>query len=209
MLTIDFCNRLGNTVTVRASMSDEIRINPLKNLILIAATLAVTACTTDAPPPDNINAPLPVQITDVSDAGERYFAAKRNNTLITTCWNTRTCERMFGLTKVFIHHYADTGIQHSDTYTVTPIMPAANNPPGSSNPSNHGKVSLGAVRIPGNDDAATIVLSPNCSGLAAELDVLNNAESHPNTDPAFNHVCLDKLTAIYQTFNPFIASRME
>ncbi len=181
----------------------------MRNIILIAATLAMTACVTHAPTPVQINTPTPEQIKASSDAGERYFEVKRNNTLVATCWNKRACERMFGLTKVFINQHSDMGIQHSDSYTVATFTPVSDTTVDSILPTNLGKVAMSAVRKPGNDDASTIVIAATCSGLEAELDVLNNADTHIQSNPAFDHVCLDKLTAIYQGFNPFIASRME
>jgi len=183
----------------------------LKNLILIIATLAMAAC--NIKPAVQIKesdhaTPTPDQIMAASEAGDRYFDAKRNNTLIATCWNARACERMFGLTKIFINQYADMGVQHSDRYTVTPYMPDISVVQSSIITTNLGKVSLGAVRIPGNDDASTIVLSANCSGLNRELDALNNSRNHIKSDPAFEHTCLDKLSTIYEKFKPFIDSRM-
>ncbi|MDX8385994.1 MAG: hypothetical protein R8M11_05715 [Gallionella sp.] len=181
----------------------------LKNLILIAATLAMTACVTHAPTPEIINTPSPEQIKASSDAGERYFKMKRSNTLVATCWNKRACERMFGLTKVFINQYSDMGIQHSGSYTVATFTPVTYTPDDSALPANLGKVAMSAVRKPGNDDASTIVIAATCSGLEAELDVLNNADRHIQSDPAFDHVCLDKLTAIYEAFTPYLDSRMK
>ena len=153
--------------------------------------------------------PTTEQIKASSNAGERYFEAKRNNILVATCWNIRTCEQMFGLTKVFINQYSDMGVQLSDSFTVTTFAPEINTTNDSTLSANPGKVSMSAVRKPGNDDASTIVLSVTCSGLEAELDVLNNADNHIQTDPAFDHVCLDKLTAIYEAFNPYLKSSMK
>ena len=175
-------------------------MNLLKNLILISATLAMTACVSYTPTPE--------QIKSSSDAGERYFKAKRENILIASCWYTQSCERMFGLTKVFINQYSDMRVELSDSYSVTTFAPVIHTPNDGTAPSNLGKVSLNAVRKPGNDESSTIVLSVTCGGLEAELDVLNNADRYNNTDPAFNHICLDKLTGIYEAFNPFIESRM-
>jgi hypothetical protein len=151
----------------------------------------------------------PEMIKVSHDAADHYYAAIKNNSLSITCSDKPACDKAFSLTKVYIAEHSDMRIQHSDDTTVSTFAPVVYRPHDRAFADNLGLISFGATRAPGSGDSATITLSVYCSGLEGELDVVNNADHHIKSDPAFNRACLNKIAAIYKEFKPYIESRLK
>jgi hypothetical protein len=162
-----------------------------KFIIAIAITFSACASLT----------PTEAQISGMNAAFTNYQNATKTD-LVIACGNKAECDKAFSLANAYINQNSDMRIQHSDDISISTYAPIG------AWLDNLGKLSFSALKTPGSGDSATIELKPSCFGLPEELDAVKRPLNHIQSDPSFNHRCMDRLAAIYGDFKPYVESRM-
>ncbi|RFC36598.1 MAG: hypothetical protein DID92_2727743532 [Candidatus Nitrotoga sp. SPKER] len=116
-----------------------------------------------------------------SDAAERLRLSRQNGDTV-TCLNKISCEKALILTNAFIQKNSDMRMQFSDSTTVSPfpINTATNN--------QYGYISMSAIKTPDAGETVKIKLVATCQKMNIECD--------------------KKLASIYDSFKPFVESKL-
>jgi hypothetical protein len=160
---------------------------------IITIAITVSACASLAPTAEQKNG---------MDAAFMNYQNATKIDLVVACGNKAECDKAFSLVNAYINKNSDMRIQHSDDISISTYAPIG------AWADNLGKLSFSALKTPGRGDSATIELKAMCSGVLEEVDAVKNPDKRIQSDPSFNHVCMDKLSAIYNEFKPYIENRM-
>jgi len=167
----------------------------MKLIFIVIFVIFIAGCTSPPPSQESILRKAETQIemkrTEEIEASKeterRRLLSEEKSTLtklleqaraasIVTCVTTAICDKVFSLTKVFIIQNSDMKIQLMDSTLVE-----------SFNPTENGKISIRAYKVPGKGDMASIHISISCKEL-----------------PSKYVDCLSKEIFIFKKFKTFI-----
>lgn len=114
------------------------------------------------------------------EARARYVEAEKKRNF--TCLTTRECERAFMAAKAFVTERSDMRVQVTDSSMISTYRPSKKN-----------RIGLSAIRKPVENEVEQITLTAECNGYE------------------FNNFgfCGNKVSAIYEEFQPYVASRIK
>ena len=165
--------------------------NKWEILKVITATLLVFLSACASPPPDQKSILHKAEARIEAKQKEEELIRERSllyqqldlakTMAVVSCSTKSVCDKAFSLTKIFIQQNSDMKIQLLDDTLVE-----------SFNPVDAGKVSLGALKIPGTGESAHIELKVNC-------------KDYETADATY---CLRKMRSVYIDFKPFVESAL-